>query len=189
MGAELEASSLGRKFGPRWLFRNLEFHARAGECLAITGPNGSGKSTLLKIVSGLMPPTEGSVSRPEKIGSAALDLALYGELTGAEHLEFAARLRGCEPGFELLERFGLQDAKDRQTKLYSSGMRARLKFCLALQHQPGLLILDEPTAALDEDGRRLVREAVADQAQRGPTIIATNDQRDLEWATHELRLG
>ncbi len=189
MGALLKAEGLGRKFGSRWLFRGLEFQAGPGACLAITGPNGSGKSTLLKIVSGLMPPTEGTVRRPETVGSAALDLALYSELTGAEHLHFAARLRGCEPGLELLDRFGLADAQNKPAKHYSSGMRARLKFCLALQHQPGLLILDEPTAALDEDGRRLVREAVADQAQRGPTIIATNDHRDLEWATHELRLG
>jgi len=160
-----------------------------GDCLLVRGNNGSGKSTLLKVVAGLLARTEGTLHRPVALGYAALDLAVYANLTGIEHLELAGRLRGeARTPAESLHGVGLTDAAHQVAGNYSSGMRARLKLALALAHDPELLLLDEPSAALDEEGRAIVANALADHRQRGVAIVATNDDRDLAWATHELIL-
>lgn len=191
----IAAEGLGRKFGSRWIFRNLDFEVATGQCLAVLGRNGSGKSTLLKVLSGLLGPTEGAVSGPEgdprrALGYAAIDLALYAALTGREHLELCAKLRGCSArADELLGRVELSRAADQAVGRYSSGMRVRLKLALALQPDPAVLMLDEPTAALDAEGREIVAQAVTEQLGRGAVILATNDPEDRRLATHELALG
>lgn len=161
----------------------------------VKGPNGSGKSTLLKLLAGLIGPSEGRVRRPEgdlrtSLGYSGLDLALYPNLTGREHLEFAASMRGKGlPEDELLSRVGLSEASDRAAGQYSTGMRARLKLALAIQCDPAVLLLDEPTASLDDRGRELVYGLVADYRNRAAVVVATNDPADSALATHELVLN
>lgn len=155
------------------------------------GSNGSGKSTLLRVLAGLLGASEGRVERPPRqdLGYAALDLALYPQLTAAEHLELAARLRGVEPKTgELLDFVGLADSSGVSAAEMSTGMRARLKFGLALQATPSLLILDEPGAALDETGRELLDRIVAVQKVNGALVFASNDPAERRYATHELSL-
>lgn len=190
LGAVLQAADLGKRYGARWIFRGLEFQVAAGQCLAVVGRNGIGKSTLLKVVVGLVAPSHGRVSCHRDIGYAAIDLALYPQLTAREHLDFAARLRGVNSHTDkLLTDVGLTDASDVATGLFSTGMRARLKLALALQHSPGLLVLDEPTAALDETGRVLVESTLARHiAEGGAALIATNDANDRRMATHVIEL-
>lgn len=190
----MTASGLGRRFGPRWIFRGLEFELSVGDALCVLGANGSGKSTLLRILAGLMSATEGSVD-PKPcdsraiLGYAALDLSLYQQLTAVEHLELAANLRGLEsPRTELLDTVGLTQIEGKMVGVFSSGMRARLKLALAVQHEPSVLILDEPSASLDESGRAVVARIVEEQKKHGAVIIATNDQSDRGYATHELEL-
>lgn len=183
--AMLHAERLGRRFGGRWVFRGVEFDLLPGQVLAITGANGSGKSTLLKVLAGLLAPSEGAVRGPAKIGYAALDLALYAQLSAPEHLALAARYRGLAPDPAALERVGLGEAGAKRVAAFSTGMRARLKLALALQHAPPVVLLDEPSAALDEAGRSLLAELL----RTGPAfVLATNDDRDLEHATHRLHL-
>lgn len=161
--------------------------------LAVLGRNGSGKTTLLKVLAGLVPASSGQVHREREsnldIGYSAVDLALYPELTPHEHLQLASALRGCEPRLELLDAVGLKGAESKQSSQMSTGMRARLKLALALQHQPRVLLIDEPSACLDEEGRNMVRQVVARHAEHGSVVIATNDPSDKEWATHEVVLG
>lgn len=191
----LKAENLGKKFGSNWVFRNLSFTTRQGESLLVIGANGSGKSTLLRILAGLLSPTEGRVTRDAQnpqtqLGYASLDLRLYPHLTAREHLQVAARLRGVDDrSDELLALVGLDGANEKLTAHYSTGMRARLKFALALQTRPPLLILDEPTASLDESGKALVQTLVEAQRSIGACILASNDARDISLATHEIRLG
>lgn len=186
--------SLGRRFGTRWIFRGLAFGLDPGDVLVVLGRNGSGKSTLLKVLSGLISPTEGSILRPpgemRRIqGYAALDLAVYPSLTAKEHLELAGKLRGVDPRpYDLLIQVGLEDAAAQPVGQFSSGMRARLKFALAIQAMPPILILDEPSASLDEAGKELLSSIIAEQKARGATILATNDPFDHRFATHELEL-
>lgn len=186
----LSAENLGRRFGSRWIFRHLEFALGTGDVLAITGANGSGKSTLLKVLVGLIPATEGDVSRKAPLGLAALDAQLYPQLSPLEHLAF---VRSMSPGRRepaaLLDLVGLTPAADRPAGLLSSGMKARVKLAMALQHDPAVLLLDEPTASLDESGRHLVGRVVEEQRAIGAVILATNDPLDRQWATHELHLA
>ena len=193
--ALMSVSGLGRRFGSRWIFRGLEFELSPGNALCVLGPNGSGKSTLLRILAGLLSASEGSVD-PKPcdsrgvIGYAAIDLALYHHLTAKEHLEFAGRLRGlASPRVELLDTVGLSDVDDKPVGQFSSGMRARLKLALAIQHEPPVLLLDEPSASLDENGREIVARIVYEQKTQGAVVIATNDQTDRRYATHELELA
>ena len=193
--ALMTASGLGRRFGARWIFRRIEFELEPGNALFVLGPNGSGKSTLLRILAGLLAASEGSVDpKPSEsrasVGYAALDLALYPHLNAAEHLDLAARLLGVPAaGPELLEEVGLGDAGGKLAGQFSSGMRARLKLALALQHSPRVLLLDEPSASLDTDGRALVEAAIERQLQHGAVVVATNDPGDRRLATHALTLG
>lgn len=186
----LRVQNLGRRFGERWVFRRIELELERGQVLTITGPNGCGKSTLLKVLTGLLPANEGTVSWAASWGLAALDAQLYPQLTAIEHLQFVRQLRpGKHSPFDLLTKVGLADAANRPAGQMSSGMKARLKLALALQHDPVVLVLDEPTASLDDSGREIVAAIVAAQLQTGAVVIATNDAFDRRMATHELSLA
>ncbi len=185
---------IGKRFGDRWLFRRLSFQVARGECLVLVGRNGSGKSTLLKMLAGLVPPTEGTLVRPADprtgLGYAALDQAVYLTLTVREHLELAARLRGCESrASELLDEVGLAYAAPFPARTLSTGMRARLKLALAIQPRPDVLLLDEPGAGLDAQGLATLEAVVSKLAPATAVIIATNDPAERRFATHELELG
>ncbi len=191
----LRVQNLGRRFGPRWVFRGLNFEVVPRQRLVILGPNGSGKSTLLKVIADLLPASEGEVDHEGQdlrtaLGYAALDGAVYPNLTVREHLELTADLRGipAEPD-ELLRKVNLKYAEAKPAGALSTGMRARLKLALALQPKPKLLLLDEPGASLDAEGRELVAEILHEQCKEGAAIIATNDPAEREEATHELNLA
>lgn len=189
----LQAENLGHRFDRSWLFRRVHLDLQPGDRLLLTGPNGSGKSTLLRALAGLLRPREGHTTTTAPVGYSAIDLALYPQLTAAEHLALAARLRSTRQTTvqprtqELLALVNLQDATDKPARAFSTGMRARLKLALALQHQPDVLLLDEPTAALDESGRALVHHIAT--TFPGAIVVATNDPADHPLATHHLHLA
>lgn len=186
----LRAVGLGKRFGPRWIFRNLELDIQPGQVLAVVGRNGSGKSTLLKVLAGLVAPSQGEFTMSCPFGYSAIDLSLYPQLTGSEHLELAGKFRGVPARTqELLPLVGLADFGHAQAGQYSTGMRARLKLAIAIQHEPKLLLLDEPSAALDDTGRQLISDLVSRHiATNGAVILATNDHEDRRLATHEITL-
>ena len=190
----MRVEGLGKRYGRRWLFRDLTFDVERGQRLAILGHNGSGKSTLLRLLAGLLAPTEGRVMPPQgdarlTLGYAALEMALYGPLTVEEHLTLSARLRGCAARTdELLEEVGLGYARALPAGQLSTGMKGRLKLAMAVQARPALLLLDEPGAALDEAGRALVGRIAEAQTARGALVVATNDPQERRLATHELAL-
>jgi ABC-type multidrug transport system ATPase subunit len=186
------AKNLGKRFGAQWVFRGVEFEIPQGECLAVTGPNGSGKSTLLRILARLEHQTEGTFSVFDRpcMGWVAPDLNLYPPLTVYEHFLFAARLRSVQPKAEkLIEMVGLCGSETVPASALSTGMKTRLKLGLAVQHEPALLILDEPGSSLDAQGKAMLAEIVAEQKRRGFLILATNDPSELRFAEQELRLG
>jgi heme exporter protein A len=203
-GVQLVASGLTRFYGRRAVVKEVSFEAGSGQLWAILGANGSGKSTLLKVLAGLLRPTRGSselivdgarMPGPERraaLGLVSPENAAYEELTGLENLDFSARMRGeSHAGQDLqaaLGAVGLTHAAQVQAGRYSSGMKQRLKLAMAVQHRPALLILDEPMALLDEDGRARVRAVVAEQLTRGIVMWATNDPSELPGERHEIRL-
>jgi len=204
-GVWLEARGLTRVLGRREVVRDLSFRAEAGQIWAVLGANGSGKSTLLKLLAGLLRPTRGvselcadgaSMVGPERrtaLGLVSPEISPYEELSGLENLAFSAQMRGLPQNaanFQAaLERVGIADAAHRAAGRYSSGMKQRLKLAMAIQHQPAVLLLDEPTALLDHVGREVVREVVREQVQRGLVMWATNEPSELPQGCREIRLS
>lgn len=185
----LWARGLGLSYGPVSVFRGLDITLEPGQVLAVTGPNGSGKSSLLRVLAGLTEPSSGTLSLPSRRqrGLAALDQSLYPSLIVAEHLEFVARLHGTTAPD--LGPFGLEGQRLQVVGHLSSGQQSRLKLLFATLHAPALLLLDEPSVALDEPGREVLARVVAQQRGRGATVLATNDMEDVAFATHRLELA
>lgn len=186
----IRCRELGKRYGSRWAIRRVELELSQGECLLVTGANGSGKTTLLRLLASLEAPTEGEVEVSGSVGFTSPDLALYPNLSAREHLRFAAKLRRIEAQEQpLLERVGLCDDGDKPTGAFSTGMRSRLRLALAIQHQPSVLLLDEPMATLDEDGREVVCQVIEEQRRRGCVVIATNTDAERCFGDWEVRLG
>lgn len=183
----IQAENLGKRFGTAWVFRSLSFEVLPGQCLVVMGRNGAGKSTLLKTLSGLITPTEGKVSADSAIAHSALDQATYSELSPREHLKFFDQTGDPD---SWLTQVGLEvQAWDRPCGNLSTGMRARVKLAIALQSKRKILLLDEPSAGIDEAGRAVFASAIQSVlSDRGVVILATNDQLDRRLATHELEL-
>lgn len=202
---ELHLDNVTKRFGPRPVFSNVCAEVRSGETLVVTGYNGSGKSTLLSVLAGLLPPDQGRVrflrdgkeldadARRRSIGLVAPDLTFYPELTALENMEFFARVRGliwnASHAIELLERVGLPGREKDLVGTFSSGMRVRVKYAVALHAEPGLLLLDEPTAMLDESGVQIVDSIIQEQKGRGILVLATNDPRETRYGDLFLHLG
>ncbi|MDR3708935.1 MAG: heme ABC exporter ATP-binding protein CcmA [Capsulimonadaceae bacterium] len=203
---ELELTQIAKTYGRRRALRGVSLAVTGGEVVVVSGPNGSGKSTLLKIVAGLLRATGGAVTmrlggrpldpaeRRRSVGYASPDLSLYTELTGRENLRFFAAVRGLPHSFDrgesLLDTVGLTGRGDEFVSAYSSGMRQRLRLAFALLHEPRVLLLDEPSATLDEEGVELVRRIVADHAASGGlALLATNDPREKAFGERSLVLG
>jgi heme exporter protein A len=174
--------NLAKSYGRRRLFAGLSGSIAGGTGLIVTGLNGSGKSTFLKILAGLVRPDVGAVTRPgdrNEIGYAAPHMSLYGELSGAENVQFCMAVRGGPAGrssvVDILTRVGLARAVDKPVAAYSTGMIQRLRIACAMAHNPAILILDEPTIGLDRDGISLVEQLVAEHVAEGAAIIATNE--------------
>ncbi|MCJ7554161.1 MAG: ABC transporter ATP-binding protein [Ignavibacteriaceae bacterium] len=192
----LELSSVRKFFGRRLIFDNLNFKINKPGVYGVSGPNGSGKSTLVKIIAGIISASEGKVIHkihereiiPEKlhnhIGFVSPYLVLYEEFSAWENLELFAKIRGINLDEQrvkyLLEKFLLLNRKDDLVKTYSSGMKQRLKFIFSLMHSPELLILDEPTSNLDEEGKNSVYEIVREEGGKNIVIVASNEKSDLD---------
>jgi heme ABC exporter ATP-binding subunit CcmA len=180
----IAARGLAKRFGDRRVFRDVELTIGDGEFLLVTGPNGSGKTTLLRVLARLAAPSAGELDLPprEAVGFLGHEPLVYRELTPLENLTLFARLyrvpeRGERVGM-LLERFGLWDVRHDRVATFSRGMQQRLGLCRALLHEPPLLVLDEPTNALDADGLTLLDELLADGART--RIVATHEPERVE---------
>jgi ABC-2 type transport system ATP-binding protein len=170
--------------------QHLNLEIAPGEIYGLLGPNGSGKSTTLKIILGLIEPTHGSVQvfgRDHSTVAVRRDIGFLPEnayfhkfLTGTETLRFHARLSGLKSDesrsriVELLETVGLTRAADARLSTYSKGMLQRIGLAQALIHRPKILILDEPTAAVDPAGSRDIQNLIASLKKQGTTILLSS---------------
>lgn len=200
----LEATELNKTFGRRLIFNGINFRFDEKGIFGISGPNGSGKSTLVKIIAGLLSPTKGKIAHiltdkeiiPEKlhnyIGFVSPYLVLYEEFSAWENLEYFSRIRGIEfdkkHADELLSLFLLYSRKDDLVKTYSSGMKQRMKFIFSLIHHPKLLIFDEPTSNLDDEGKNSVYKIINEKSKENIIIVASNDKADLDLCTEIIDL-
>ena len=201
----LKVDHLFMFFGRRKVLEDVSFSLATGDSLAILGPNGSGKTTLLRILAGLIEPSRGTVAFLS--GDKSLDrvdvrrrlsyigpeLALYDALTAAENLRFFATMRGIAIDNGLIERIlemvGLGGRGNDYYAAYSSGMKQRLIYAVALLNDPVFLLLDEPSANLDKEGKMVVSGIVARQRENGILIIATNEKEEYGLAEQQYRIG
>jgi heme exporter protein A len=184
----IRGRGLAKRYGDRRVFAGIDVELADGDALLVTGANGSGKTSLLRILARLALPSAGSLELPprERIGYLGHEPLVYRELTALENLVLFARLYRVERervGM-LLERFGLWEARNERTGTFSRGMQQRLGLCRVLLHEPSLLVLDEPTNALDAHGLELL-DAVVEEPRA--LVVATHDPaRFARRATQRL---
>jgi ABC-type multidrug transport system ATPase subunit len=176
----LSLVGVSKRRGPRRVLAGVSLSLEAGETRVVMGPNGSGKSTLLAVAAGVLPPDAGRVVLEGTCGYAPSAPDIPDHVSAEEWLALVASLRGTKASArDELEALGLADVRARPVGTLSAGQRQRASLAAALLGSPSLLVLDEPEAALDDDGlTRLVRRL------RGATcLVATHD------ATLAARLG
>ncbi len=186
----IEAHGLAKRYGDRRVFKNLDVELPDGGFLLVTGANGSGKTTLLRILARLAAPTAGELQLParETIGYLGHDPLVYRELTPLENLTLFGRLYRLPERAErigmLLERFGLWEVRHERVSTFSRGMQQRLGLCRVLLHDPSLLVLDEPSNALDARGLELLDGVLAESRTY---VVATHEPQRVErHATQRL---
>jgi heme exporter protein A len=188
--------------GDRLLFRDLNFRVAAGDVLAIEGPNGAGKTSLLRIVAGFVAPAEGSVAvliggdriddaeeRGKHVGWLGHNDAAKSQLTPAELLHAHAGLYGASVGVgPVLDRVGLSSLSELPCQYLSAGQKKRLALARLMLCRRAVWLLDEPLASLDEAGKRLVAEVIADYGASGGIVMAaTHESLGIECG--RMRLG
>ncbi len=204
MGPALHAIKVNHRYeqGPLWK-ASLTLTLRAAQAIAITGPNGSGKSTLLSILGGLLRPTEGEVhfSLAGKTLSPALwryhlmwvspHLTPPPDLTVQDLVQTYVRFKGLDLSHPLLDAIQLKSRMNVPLSHLSSGQRQRLLLGLTLSTPSPILILDEPTAFLDDKWKSIFHEEIGKIIRQGKSLIicATNDPSEAALFPESLYLG
>jgi len=184
----IELSGLVKSYGAVRAVRGIDISVAAGETVALLGPNGAGKSTTIDMLLGLLDPDGGTVSVFGKTPSAAIDAGSVGAMlqTGAlirdlTVRELVAMMASLYPKplevDAVLELTGLTEVAAQRTQKLSGGQTQRVRFAVALVSNPELLVLDEPTVAMDVEGRHAFWTAMREFASRGKTVV---------FATHYL---
>jgi len=182
----LEATGLVKRFGEREALKDVSLSARRGELAAVIGPNGAGKTTLLSILAGIQRPDAGTVSHvPREVGWVPQQPALYAKLTVAENLRLFARLEGCADVEGAVDRMlaqsGLADRAHDQVGELSGGNRQRVNIAIGLVSEPEVLLLDEPSAALDPRQRERLWEFILALAGAGTAVVySTHNVQEAE---------
>ena len=188
----VRAVAVARRFGEIEALAPTDVELVPGEAVALVGPNGAGKSTLLALLAGALEPSAGIVEAHAPVGWVPQRPAHYSKLSARENLELFARLQGVRDAHAaaagLLERFSLPTAARPSGEL-SVGNRQRLNVALSLLGDPRVLLLDEPTAALDPGQRRRVWEVVAAlRGEGGAVCFSTQNLEEVEHADRVLVL-
>lgn len=174
----IRTQNLGKRFDHFWALRDINLQVQDGEVLGLLGPNGAGKTTTVRILTAILKPTKGSaqvcgydvLTQPNRVralvGVLTEQHGLYGRMPAREYLDFFGQLYRLEARRRvhrveyLLDWFGLTSVANHRIGEYSKGMRQKLALARALLHDPPVLLLDEPTSAMDPESARLVRDAI-----------------------------
>ena len=202
----IEARGLTKKFGDLRAVSNLDLNVPRGQIYGFLGPNGSGKSTTIRMLCGLLTPTEGSADvlgtqipgnadllKPQ-IGYMTQKFSLFGDMTVGENLKFIAEIYSYPATDrktridELLERYDLVPQRNQLAGTMSGGQKQRLALACAVLHHPELLLLDEPTSAVDPQSRRDFWANLFRLADSGTTIMVSTHYMDEAERCHRLAI-
>ena len=193
---KIELTNLGKRYNREWIFRNLSFQFGINKHYAITGPNGSGKSTLLQIIAGSAMYNEGEIAyhhldktiEPEnifkKISFAAPYLDLVEEMTLYEFLSFHGKMKNWIDLFDtkkIVFLLDLEKSAHKQLRYFSSGMKQRVKLAQAIFSDVPVVLLDEPTTNLDEEGIQLYKTLIENYCENRLVIISSNDKEEYSF--------
>ncbi len=200
----IRTRGLSKQFGPLTAVHNVDLDIPRGQIYGFLGPNGSGKTTAIRMLCGLLTPSAGDISVlglniPEdaeklrlRIGYMTQKFSLYDDLTVSENMQFMGRIYGlgrsatAQRVEQLLDRYALTSMRDRLASAMSGGQRQRLALAVATLHQPDLLILDEPTSAVDPENRRDFWEKLFDLIDEGTTVLVSTHYMDEAERCHQL---
>jgi ABC-2 type transport system ATP-binding protein len=191
----LAARGLNKHFGDRHAVRDVSFDVARGELLAIIGPNGAGKTTLLTMLAGIRTPETGTVQQAPgdtaRIGWVPQQTAIYGKLTVAQNLRLFAKLeKVADPDAtvaRMLTQTGLEDRADDELGSLSGGNRQRVNIAVGLLADPPVLLLDEPSGALDPRQRERLWGFITELTERGTAVIfCTHDIAEAERHAHRI---
>ena len=202
----IRARALTKRFGNVVAVDKLDLNVERAQVYGFLGPNGSGKSTTIRMLCGLLLPSSGDIEVlgyriPEqaeqlkrRIGYMTQKFSLYDDLTVRENLDFVAavhefhRARARQRIDELLERYWLRELKDQLAGTMSGGQKQRLALAAAVLHEPELLLLDEPTSAVDPQSRREFWDSLFDLVDAGTTILVSTHYMDEAERCHRLAI-
>jgi ABC-type multidrug transport system ATPase subunit len=194
--------STGKKFNTEWIFRNLNYTFEQEKAYAILGRNGSGKSTLMQVIAGSIHPTQGTVRYIldgkivsdqhifRYISCSAPYLELIEEFRLLEMLHFHFRFKTILSGYttkKIVGMMGFKNEENKPIRLFSSGMKQRVKLILAFLSDTPLLLLDEPTNNLDQAGIDWYLNLIDEFSKKRTVIICSNHQHiETEFCTGKL---
>lgn len=201
------ADGLTKEFDGFTAVEDLSLHVGAGEILVLLGPNGAGKTTTIRMLASILRPTRGRVviaghdaavdpvAVRRSVGLLTEHHGLYTRMRAREYLRFFGRAYGVprreadRRAAELLDRYGLGDSAGRRLGEYSKGMRQKLALVRALLHDPQVLLLDEPTSAMDPASARIVRQGIASlrSAERA-IVVCTHNLTEAELLADQLAI-
>ncbi|NJN78711.1 MAG: ABC transporter ATP-binding protein [Saprospiraceae bacterium] len=200
---DIKLKQLSKRYKFEWIFRSLDYHFEAGKTYAVLGPNGSGKSTLLKVLSGYSTPSKGNVDffdgeKPftsdkvyTEISYAAPYIELIEEFTLTEMLDFHQKFKPFQGDLNtqmLIEILNFSKSKHKEIKYFSSGMKQRLKLVLAICSDTRLLLLDEPTTNLDDEGVAWYQMLIEKFTVNRLVIVASNVKHDYHFCSNQLSI-
>ncbi|MFM6953555.1 MAG: ATP-binding cassette domain-containing protein [Sphingobacteriaceae bacterium] len=196
--------NIGRRFNQEWIFKSVSYTLEPKQSYAILGSNGSGKSTLLQVIAGSLSSSEGSVNYElgtktilaeeayKHLSLAGPYLELIEEFTLEEQIAFHFKFKNYLPGTDkekVVETLALKGAQHKAIKYFSSGMKQRVKLALAVFSDTPLLLLDEPTANLDEQGIAWYRSLIKQYGTNRTLVVCSNQQHEYDYCTHQIQLA
>jgi ABC-2 type transport system ATP-binding protein len=193
----ISVQGVTKLYGEQKALNNVSFEVKTGEIVGFLGPNGAGKSTMMKIITGFIPPTSGTVKvngmdvetgLPEirrQIGYLPENNPLYPEMYIREYLEFVASLYKSEDPIKaqvnrIIEVTGLVPEQKKKIGALSKGYRQRVGLAQALIHNPGVLILDEPTTGLDPNQIVEIRNLILEAGKKKTVLLSTHIMQEVE---------
>lgn len=201
----LEVKQLSKRFKDFEAVKEVSFSVQKGESYGLLGPNGAGKTTTIQMISGLFPPSSGSIEiagidmvRHPKHGQGLLgivpqEIALYQTMSARENLAFWGKMYGLKGSSlekrisDVLEIIGLADRAKEKVETLSGGMRRRVNIGAAILHSPELLIMDEPTVGIDPQSRSHILETVKKLNKEGMTVIYTSHyMEEVEYLCEKI---